>query len=171
MCHENADEAAKRGLPGFQFFGFSLAHYYLFGNHVPGQTNIYENFTNAFLPVPPGPSAIGTPDQVRAHLRSFDATGVDQVIFIQQGGNNRHEDICASLELFTAKVMPEFKDHEDARLKRKAEELAPYIEKAMARRKQYPRVTDIPAVQAYGRNISAGGRGEYQRPAASPAAD
>ena len=44
--------------------------------------------------------AIGTPDQVRELLRRYEEAGVDQVIFVAQAGNNRHEHICESLELF-----------------------------------------------------------------------
>ena len=38
--------------------------------------------------------------------------GVDQVVFIQQAGRNRHEDICESLELFASRIMPEFKERD-----------------------------------------------------------
>ena len=55
-------------------------------------------------------------------------------MFIQQGGRNRHEHICEALELFAREVMPEFRAREVEREKRKQEELAPYIEKAMARK-------------------------------------
>src|SRR5439155_11409731 len=34
-CHEDADEALRLGLEGFQFFGFALAHYYLLGRTSP----------------------------------------------------------------------------------------------------------------------------------------
>ena len=53
--------------------------------------------------------------------------GVDQVIFIQQAGRNRHDDICASLELFAAEVLPEFAAHEPERQARKHAELEPYV--------------------------------------------
>ena len=33
---------------------------------------------------------------------------VDQVILLNQAGKNKHEDICASLDLFAKEVMPEF---------------------------------------------------------------
>jgi hypothetical protein len=36
--------------------------------------------------------------QLRAHLKSFEDAGVDQVAFIQQGGKNRHDHICQSLQ-------------------------------------------------------------------------
>ena len=45
----------------------------------------------------------------------FQDAGVDQTIFIQQGGKNRHEHICESLELFAADVMPEFHEREAER--------------------------------------------------------
>ncbi len=41
------------------------------------------------MPVNPGAGGMGTPDEMRAHLRKFDAAGVDQVAFIQQGGTQQ----------------------------------------------------------------------------------
>jgi hypothetical protein len=82
--------------------------------------------------------------------------GVDQIVFIQQGGKNKHEDICASLELFAAKVMPEFHAEEEERQRRKQQELAPFIEAAFAR-KRYPKPLadeEIPAYPAYGFSIA-----------------
>jgi len=133
MCHEDSERAVAQGLEGFKFFGFALAHYYITGTHIPARTNIWEAFKQAppFPPLPYG--GIGNPDEVRATMKTFEDVGVDQVIFIQQGGNNRHEDICSSLELFANRVMPEFRDRHDAHARRKAEELAPYIERAMSR--------------------------------------
>jgi alkanesulfonate monooxygenase SsuD/methylene tetrahydromethanopterin reductase-like flavin-dependent oxidoreductase (luciferase family) len=158
MCHDNEDEAVKRGLEGFQFFGYALAHYYIFGSHVPGRTNVFESFqqNGGLIPLPQNRGGIGTPSQVRDHLKDFEATGVDQVVFIQQGGNNQHADICASLELFAARVLPEFKERERERERRKAEELAPYIEKALARKQQLGARPEIPEVPAYGRTIAEG---------------
>ncbi|HYB12968.1 MAG TPA: LLM class flavin-dependent oxidoreductase [Myxococcota bacterium] len=158
-CHPDAEEAKRRGLDGFRFFGFALAHHYLFGRHKPGRTNIWETFekVRAQLPDEAANRGIGTPDQLRTHLRAFADAGVDQVVFIQQGGNNRHEDICASLDLFAREVMPEFKQAEVERVARKQEALAPYLEAALARKKWMPKLADdeIPEFQAYGRNITA----------------
>ena len=154
--HESAAEAERRGLQGFQFFGYALAHYYIFGSHVPGTTNIWESFQNTPIPMPGGSGGIGTPDQVRANLREFEEAGVDQVVFIQQGGNNRHEDICAALELFAARVQPEFKERHDARVRAKNEALAPYVAQAMARRTVPQAGGDVPAVSAYGRDVVSG---------------
>jgi hypothetical protein len=89
-------------------------------------------------------------------LRKFDDAGVDQVAFIQQGGKNRHEHICEALELFAADVMPEFKERAADKRKRKMEELAPYIEKAFARKVRMRELSDdeIPNVVALGRMIT-----------------
>ena len=91
------------------------------------------------------------------HLRSFEDSGVDQVAFIQQGGKNRHDHICQSLELFAREVLPEFEGREEARAKRKQQELAPFIERAMMRKEQMvPLAKDqIPTFVALGRQVAA----------------
>jgi len=109
-----------------------------------------------------GPIAggIGTPDGLREHLRKFEAIGVDQVIFIQQGGRNRHDHICESLELFARRVMPDFAAKEDERERSKRERLAPAIERALARKQFMPAPNDenIPEYRAYGRVIPEQGQ-------------
>jgi alkanesulfonate monooxygenase SsuD/methylene tetrahydromethanopterin reductase-like flavin-dependent oxidoreductase (luciferase family) len=155
-CHADRDEAERRGLEGFQFFGFALAHYYLLGGHVPGRTSVWDLFRGNQIPMPGGSGGIGTPDDVRSAMRTFEEAGVDQTVFIQQGGNNRHEHICESLELFATHVMPEFQERHAARQRRKAEELAPHVERALARRTVPPAPAELPVVQAYGRNIASG---------------
>ena len=156
-CHDDAEEAKRRGGDGFKFFGYSLGHYYVFGQHRPGRTNIWERFEAARseLPEVGQGSGIGTPDQLRDHLNKFEAAGVDQVIFIQQGGKNKHEHICEALELFSARVLPEFKSKQGDREKVKAEMLAPYIERALARKPRLAPIAeaDIPTVGAYGSTI------------------
>lgn len=161
LVHRDEQTAIDRGLDGGHFFGFSLAHYYVFGDHHPGSTDIWVEFQahrsdwgfdrdiaartgdNLGAQVLQGDTgslrgAIGTPDQVRALMRGYADAGVDQVIFVSQAGRTRHEDVCESLELFAAEVMPEFADAEPAREKEKAERLAPAVERALARR-QPPR--------------------------------
>src|SRR3954462_14350411 len=44
MCAPDEAQAIERGIDGAHFFGYSLAHYYVFGDHRPGVTNIYEEF-------------------------------------------------------------------------------------------------------------------------------
>jgi alkanesulfonate monooxygenase SsuD/methylene tetrahydromethanopterin reductase-like flavin-dependent oxidoreductase (luciferase family) len=46
-CHADPDVALARGLDGFKFFGYALGHHYIFGEHVPGRTNIWQNYEKA----------------------------------------------------------------------------------------------------------------------------
>lgn len=156
-CHRDAEEAHRRGADGFRFFGFALGYYYMFGKHRPGRSDIWKQF-EAVKDSMPGPGAfggIGTPDDLRTHLKRFEDVGVDQTIFIQQGGNNRHDHICASLELFAREVMPEFAEREEGRRREKDERLAPAIEAALARKKKMPPLADadVPSFPAYGRTV------------------
>ncbi len=156
-CHRDGEEARRRGEDGFRFFGYGLGHHYIVGVHKPGRTDIWKRFEAARpgLPEAGAQRGIGTPAQLREHLRSFEETGVDQVIFIQQGGRNRHEHICESLELFATEVMPEFKERAAERERRKLEDLAPHFEAALARKQWMKPLTDdeIPEVPALGRQI------------------
>ena len=156
-CHRDAEEARRRGTEGFRFFQFALGHHYVFGRHVPGRTDIWKKFEAVrdqlgYDALGGGTGCIGTPDELRSALRAYEDMGVDQTIFIQQGGRNRHEDICESLELFSRDVMPEFKDRETARLERKRDALAPYVEAAMKRKEVLAPLADgeIPTFDAYG---------------------
>jgi len=160
-CHADAEEARRRGNDGFRFFQFALAHHYVFGKHTPGRTNIWSRYLAVREQLGTevlgaGAGCIGTPDELRASLRIFEDAGVDQTIFIQQGGKNRHEHICESLELFASAVMPEFKEQEAVRQQRKAAELAPFIEAAFARKKTMAPLADadIPTCQAYGTTVA-----------------
>ncbi|MBD3648284.1 MAG: hypothetical protein HUJ31_12725 [Pseudomonadales bacterium] len=95
---------------------------------------------------------------MRVHWKKFEDVGVDHVTFIQQAGMNKHEHICESLELFASEVMPEFKEREAERERKKDEELAPYIEAAMARKQYMEQLPDdeIPTFPALGRSIVEG---------------
>ena len=165
-CHEDAAEARRRGEDGFRFFGYGLGHHYIFGTHKPGRTNIWESYEKArpMLPEAGADRGIGTPDQLRLHLKSFEDVGVDQVIFIQQGGKNRHEHICESLELFASRVLPEFKEREEKRVLDKQRELAPFLEKALARKRWMKPLADdeIPELEALGRQVIAQAEAEGQ---------
>lgn len=168
--HQDREVAIARGLEGFDFFGYALGSLYGFGEHKPGRTNLFEEFQtarNKQLQENPidmsealtgGRGGIGTPDDMRAHLRKFEEVGVDQVTFIQQAGMNKHEHICDSLELFAAEVMPEFKAREAEARQKKEAELAPYIEAALARKKWMPMPSDeeLPVFPALGRSIVEG---------------
>ena len=157
MCHEREEEAIERGLDGGHFFGYSLAHYYVFGSHRPGRTNVWEEFEDRRalfgfdrrVAAQTGQAlgaqlmeqglgalrgAVGTPAQLTELLAGYEAAGVDQVIFVSQAGNNRHEHICESLELFARAVLPRFHENEASREQAKLQRLAPAMEAALARR-------------------------------------
>ena len=140
-----------------------MAHHYIFGEHKPGRTDIWANFEKARHALPPAGAdhGIGTPEQLRTHLRHFEQSGVDQTVFIQQGGRNKHAHICEALELFASDVMPEFRVREIERENKKQRELAPYIEKAMARKQAMKPMLDeeIPVYVALGRKIAEEGTG------------
>ena len=161
LDHDRA-EAIRRGQEGFEFFGYALnalvAH-----DQVPGRTDLWGEFQARRSPDSTElriaaaaaqddtyASCIGAPADARRHLREMRDVGVDQVIFIQQAGRNRHADICASLELFAAEVMPEFAAEEAERQRRKTAELAPFVEAALARKQWMPPLADdeIPVVKA-----------------------
>jgi len=154
-CHSDESEAIRRGLDGFRFFGYSLGYYALFGEHRPGRAELWERFLQVKdrLPDNAGRGGIGTPDRLREHLARYEKAGIDQVMFIQQSGANRHEHICESLEIFASRVMPEFKERERARAAEKQRELAPFIEAALARKPRMAPVADadIPRIEAFGR--------------------
>src|SRR5690606_23373841 len=122
-CHRDRETAVRRGLEGFEFFGFALGSLYGSGEHKPGRTDLWKEFQEIRKPqieseiagnltqaLTAARGGIGTPEDLRAHLKQVEACGVDQVTFIQQAGRNRHEHICEALELFAAEVMPEFKE-------------------------------------------------------------
>ena len=154
-CHTDEQEAIRRGLDGFRFFGYSLGYIAIFGEHRPGVTNMWDQFLEVKdkLPDNAGRGGIGTPDQLRVHLKGYEDAGVDQVIFMQQSGTNKHEHICDSLELFAATLLPEFKAREAVRAKQKQAELAPFIEQALARKPRMKPMdpADVPVVESFGR--------------------
>lgn len=115
MCCES-DEEALRKADGWTFFQFALRFYTSHGPVEPGSVNLWEEYLE-WKETPKGQQQrrtglIGSPDSLRAKLRKFEASNVDQVILLNQAGNNRHEDIMASLELFAQEVMPEFHGRE-----------------------------------------------------------
>ncbi|HHZ07418.1 MAG TPA: LLM class flavin-dependent oxidoreductase [Rhizobiales bacterium] len=154
MVHENREEAIRRGLDGFRFFCYSIAHYAVYGEHKPGVTNLWRRFLTIKddMKETPGAGSIGDPRSVREHLKSYADVGIDQMIFIQQSGTNRHEHICEAIELFAREVMPDLKVGEEERVARKNEELAPFIEKALARKPRLAEIApqDVPNVESIG---------------------
>ena len=173
MCHPDERVALDRGLEGGNFFGYSLGHYYVFGEHRPGSTDVWREYQERRGEVGYAPEvetalrqerlgaklaagdrtglrgAMGTPAQVREFVGRFEEAGVDQVIFVLQAGRNRHEHICESLELFGTEVLPAFKERDEALVKAKAARLAPVVDAAMARREREPAAPALPPDYAF----------------------
>jgi alkanesulfonate monooxygenase SsuD/methylene tetrahydromethanopterin reductase-like flavin-dependent oxidoreductase (luciferase family) len=159
--HRDRAEAIRRGQEGFEFFAYAIQAL-VARDTVPGRTRLWSDFiakrgdrTDRLIAAAAeqhtfGQGGIGTPNDMRAHLKGFQDAGIDQVIFLQQAGRNRHEDICASLELFAREVMPDFKAEVEAREANKAAELAPSIEAALKRKKWMRPLADqeIPVIRA-----------------------
>src|ERR671922_632327 len=164
LCHRDEATAIERGIDGAHFFGFSLAYYYAFGDHRPGRSSIWREFSERrgevgfareIVTADDAPlgvrllqeglgslrGAIGTPAQIADLIERYEAAGVDQLIFVSQAGANRHEHICESLELFAADVLPRFAERAPERERAKGERLAAAVERALGRRAR-PRVAD-----------------------------
>ncbi len=122
MCAET-DEEARRRAEGVTFFQFSLAYYSGAKGReraAPGTVSLWDEY-EAWKRANPEAVAralsgglIGSPETIRRKLRKFEQSKVDQIILLNQAGNNAHEHICESLELFAREVMPEFHGNEPA---------------------------------------------------------
>ena len=158
--HHDRSEAIRRGHEGFEFFGYAVnalvAH-----DAVPGRSTLWHDYItargnrtqeviDAAKRADSYSSGIGTPDDIRQHIKDFQDAGIDQVIFLQQAGKNRHEHICESLELFAAEVMGEFKAEAAEREAKKQAALAPHVAAAMQRKVWMKPLADeeIPVVRA-----------------------
>jgi len=188
MCAPTEEEAMARGLEGGNFFGYSLAHFYVFGDHRPGVTNVWEEYIERRDQMGYSPEAAaaaeqerlgakiasgdntglrgatGTPEQLREYLRRYEDCGVDQVIFVMQAGKNKHEHIMESLELFGREVLPEFQDRDEKATAKKAKRLEPVIEKVMARKTDdAPKIPDDYVMRAMPKQMAQqSGNKEFQ---------
>jgi hypothetical protein len=159
--HEDRATALARGQEGFEFFGYAL-NALVAQDTIPGRTQLWQEFQRrrsdrtdqliaAGLEHSQAQAAgIGTPDDMTAHLLGFEAAGVDQVIFLQQAGRNRHPHICEALDLFAKRVMPQFRERRGSREAVKQAQLQPFIAAALARKPRMQPLADdeIPLVRA-----------------------
>ena len=159
MCAADETEAIARGLEGANFFGYSLAHFYVFGDHVPGKTNVWQEFQEwrgtrwATPPKPPSPPprrrsgqgggrrrdraarcAVGTPAQLREFLRRYEDAGVDQLIFVMQAGRTATSTSWSRSSCSAARSSPSSSSATRPRAAAKAEHWCRIIEAAMARK-------------------------------------
>jgi alkanesulfonate monooxygenase SsuD/methylene tetrahydromethanopterin reductase-like flavin-dependent oxidoreductase (luciferase family) len=149
--NHDRDVAVERGIHGFRFFNYAMGALVTKDN-VPGRTTLWQDYMAQATQKKLTRSApgIGTPQDFGNLVRDYESAGVDQVIFLQQGGMNQHEHICESLQLFGDEVLPEFADQKEAKELQKAEQLAPFIEAAIGRKNWMPELadTEIPIVGA-----------------------
>ncbi|MEV2226793.1 LLM class flavin-dependent oxidoreductase [Nocardia vinacea] len=171
MLHNDETEAIRRGRDGARFFAFGLGHYYAFGNHRPGKTDLWSEYksyevladlslageaasvehpAHGFMQHFGGgwQSCIGTPEKARSMLRAYAEAGVDQVIFAVQAGHNEHAHICESMQLFADEVMPEFVAAESDRQRVKLDRYSTAMNAALARRTAPPSVASNYAVES-----------------------
>lgn len=158
MCHNDSDIAIQRGYEGAQFFAYGLGHYWRDGVHLPGHTNMWNEFKSKPVSVidkmererkKAGMGGIGNPKQLIENFSALENAGVDQLILLHQSGNYHHEHICESMELFAKEVLPQFKERELVRRKIKDEELSPFIANAQRNIKTLVNMNEVPPVEAY----------------------
>lgn len=143
MCADTNDAAMERiGIAG-GFFGFGINHYYLQGGHQPGVTNLWDKYLDAVRVNPEGVDTarlggVGSPEKLRTYLRTFEAIGVDQVMFMIPPV--KHELILESLEMMGRDVLPEFIERDAAHVAAKEARMQPIIDAAMKRRREVPPV-------------------------------
>src|SRR4051812_28254424 len=132
MCAPTDEEALEKA-SGWTFFQFALGFYNSHGPVDPGTVDLWSEY-EAWRQTDKGKAAIratgliGSPETLRRRLHKFQESNIDQVILLNQAGKNAHDDICASLELFAAEVMPEFHALEPAHQEWKQGVLAGEIE-------------------------------------------
>jgi len=147
MCCKTDEEALAKGLPGAQFFGFSLGFTNQTTNY--GRDHQYRAFRErldaaaagaaereaATAAEPADESArtlyragrrggfIGSPAYIRENVRRYEDAHLDCLMFFVQCGDRGHEDILASLELFAHEVMPEFQERHHLQQKWREQQL------------------------------------------------
>ena len=160
MCHRDEGEAVRRGAEGSNFLGYSLGHYYVFGRHRPGRTDVWADYQERRAAAGYDPTAVaeavahrdrlgatvveagtsglrgalGTPDQVREYFRRYEEAGVDMLILSSAAGRNRHEHIMESYELIAREVLPEFVERDATLAREKVRRLEPVVDAVMARK-------------------------------------
>ena len=188
MCHPDPEEAVRRGAEGSNFLGYSLGHYYVFGRHKPGDTDLWADFRARRAEAGFDPEAValaaanqdrlgakvveagttglrgalGSPDQVREYFRRYEDCGVDMLILSSAAGRNRHEHIMESYELAAREVLPEFLERDEALEREKQRRLAPVIEQVLARKpvSDHPPLDPDYVIPAYPRQSADDGESD-----------
>ncbi|WP_216906383.1 LLM class flavin-dependent oxidoreductase [Nocardia noduli] len=140
MVAPTDEQAVERLGIGGGFFSFGIMHYYMTGMHTPGRTKVWETYASEVANDPtlaygPGRGAIGSPETVREFLRSYEASGVDEIILLLNP--RAHEATLESIELMGKEVLPEFIERDAAAVKAKAKRMEPILAKAETRRRPW----------------------------------
>jgi alkanesulfonate monooxygenase SsuD/methylene tetrahydromethanopterin reductase-like flavin-dependent oxidoreductase (luciferase family) len=152
MCAET-DEEARRRADGVTFFQFALRYYNAAKGRErakPGTVSLWDEYcawkreNQEALDRALRGGLIGSPETIRRRLRKFETSNIDQVILLNQAGNNAHEHICESLELFAREVMPEFHAREP--------EHQAWKRKVLAREIELEELDTEPYRERFGRN-------------------
>lgn len=158
-CAPTREAAIARFGPGLEFYELALAHYYRFGRHRPGQTNLAADLERArpylrrempdLIEASP---ILDTPEALARFCEAYEAAGVDQLSFFHHAGRTRHEHVLEGLELF-GRTLPRFAERDPARAARRAEQVAAIHEEAFARRAAQPVPPPLPSgpIEAYPR--------------------
>jgi alkanesulfonate monooxygenase SsuD/methylene tetrahydromethanopterin reductase-like flavin-dependent oxidoreductase (luciferase family) len=137
MCGPTDDASWKMIADTGGFFGFGIAHYYLQGGHKPAETNLWDLYQQTLQENPDAVDrsrmgGVGSVEKIRDFIRSYEAVGVDQMMFLLPPVRN--ELILESIERFGREVLPEFHERDEQLQAAKQKRLEPVIEAAMARR-------------------------------------
>ena len=160
MCAPTEEEAIDRGLEGGNFFGYSLGHYYVFGDHPPARDRRVVRVRRAPRRAratrrrsPPrcetsGSAPRSRPATPRPPRRDRHARADPRLPAALRGGRRRPADLrdagrqepprahLRGDRALRHEVLPEFKDRDEAHVAAKAKRLAPVIEAAMARKER-----------------------------------
>ena len=156
-CTHDRAEAARRGQEGFEFFRYAISAL-VTNDTIPGRSRLFDEFqkqrSGGALGARRGGDG-GLVGRIPAIARHRHGRGLPRACALIRGSRSRPDHSAAagraatgtstsasSIELLAREVLPEFKPKAAERDRRKAEELAPYIAKALARKKRMPPLAD-----------------------------
>lgn len=158
---DTREQAIREGYHCFNFFKKALTATLVEGT-IPGHTDLWDHYireeggdagmeqaiAEALAQSDDYIGAEGTPADIMRRMQAFEDAGVDDVIFLVQGGGRTHREICSTLEQFGKHVLPTYASRADARRAARLAELAPYVAEAMARKNAIPELKreDVPII-------------------------
>jgi len=155
MCAATDEVAEARIGTAGGFFGYGITYYYVWGQHRPGQVDLWRNYlASRESAAPPsrgatgdradwqrhgeaaarGPArgGIGSPGRIREWCRRYEDAGVDQLMFLLPPVGS--ELVTESIELMGREVLPEFHERDVELVEAKRRRLEPVLEAIERRR-------------------------------------